>query len=286
MNKTVTSAGIDLATEAFGRPSDPAIVLIMGSTASMLGWPDALCHGLADQGFYVIRFDHRDTGQTTTVPPGEATYTVEDMASDVIAILDAYDLPQATLMGMSLGGYIAQMVALKHPDRVRSLILYASEPLGWDGPDLPHIAPEFLDHFNQLSSLDWSNAAAVSDFLLTIERLSRSTGMAFDETATRQRIHQVLKRARTPASMFNHASLTTREDWTGRLRDLSCPTLVLHGALDPILPPDNARALNAMIAGSELVIVPRLGHALPSAILPTFIDTIARHTRASLNPQP
>ncbi len=131
MNKTVTSAGIDLATEAFGRPSDPAIVLIMGSTASMLGWPDALCHGLADQDFYVIRFDHRDTGQTTTVPPGEATYTVEDMASDVIAIPDAYDLPQATLMGMSLGGYIAQMVALKHPDRVRSLILMPQSH--WDG---------------------------------------------------------------------------------------------------------------------------------------------------------
>ena len=110
--------------------------------------------------------------------------------------------------------------------------------------------------------------------------------MTFDDQATRQRVHQVLQRAIQPASMFNHASLTTREDWTGRLRDLSCPTLVLHGELDPILPPDNARALNAMIAGSKLVIVPRLGHALPSAILPTFIDTIARHTRASLNPQP
>ena len=282
MKKTVTSVGFDIATEAFGTPDDPAIVLIMGSTASMLSWPDALCHGLADQGFYIIRFDHRDTGQTTTLPPGEATYTVEDMASDVIAILDAYDLPRATLMGMSLGGYIAQMVALKHPDRVRSLILHASEPLGWDGPDLPHIAPEFLDHFSQLSSLDWSDTVAVTDFLLTIERLSHSTGMAFDETATRQRIHQVLNRAIQPASMFNHASLTTREDWTGRLRDLSRPTLILHGELDPILPPDNARALNATIEGSELLIVPRLGHALPAAILPTFIDTIARHTRRSL----
>ena len=282
MDKTVTSAGIDIATEAFGSPSDPAIVLIMGSTASMLGWPDALCHGLAEQGFYVIRFDHRDTGQTTTVPPGEATYVVEDMASDVMAILDAYGLPQATLMGMSLGGYIAQMVALKHPDRVHSLILYASEPLGWDGPDLPYIAPEFLDHFSQLSSLDWSDQDAVTDFLLTIERLSHSTRMAFDEQATRQRIHQVLQRAIQPASMFNHAALTTREDWTGRLRDLSCPTLILHGELDPILPPDNARALNATIEGSELLIVPRLGHALPDAILPTFIDTIVRHARRSL----
>ena len=282
MNKTITSASIDIVTEAFGSPSDPAIVLIMGSTASMLGWPDALCHGLAEQGFYVIRFDHRDTGQTTTVPPGEATYTVEDMASDVIAILDGYGLPRATLMGMSLGGYIAQMVALEHPDRVRSLILYASEPLGWDGPDLPHIAPEFLDHFSQLSRLDWSDTVAVTDFLLTVERLSHSTGMAFDETATRQRIHQVLNRAIQPASMFNHAALTTREDWTGRLRDLSCPTLILHGELDPILPPDNARALNATIEGSELLIVPRLGHALPDAILPTFIDTIVRHTRRSL----
>lgn len=126
----VAHAGVRIVTEALGRPGDPPILLVMGATASMLGWPDAFCAALAAERLRVIRFDHRDTGRSTTVPPGAATYAVEDMAGDLVAILDAYGLPQAHLVGMSLGGYLSQMLAVTHPDRVASLTLIASEPLG------------------------------------------------------------------------------------------------------------------------------------------------------------
>jgi pimeloyl-ACP methyl ester carboxylesterase len=131
--RSIDHDGINLAAQSLGRAGDPAMVLVLGATASMLGWPDEFCAGLAERGLRVIRFDHRDTGRSTTAPLGEVDYTVEDLASDVTAILDAYGLDRAHLAGMSLGGYIAQMAAVEHPERVASLTLIASEPLGWDG---------------------------------------------------------------------------------------------------------------------------------------------------------
>lgn len=153
MDRMIDSRGVRLATESFGtrsptRPGAPApaaIVLVMGATASRLGWPDALCAGLAAAGRFVVRYDHRDAGASTTRPPGETDYTIEDLADDLVAVLDAYDLPSAHLVGMSLGGTLSQMVALDHPARVRSLTLIASEPLGWDGPPLPGLSPAILD---------------------------------------------------------------------------------------------------------------------------------------------
>lgn len=162
--KMIENRGVQIATQTFGAPADPALLLAMGATASMLGWPDELCATLADRGLLVIRFDHRDTGASTTLPPGEADYTVEDMAADVIAVLDGYGLERAHLMGMSLGGFIAQMVASQHPERVLSLTPVASEPLGWDGPPLPTISQAFLDHFGGFGSLDWSGREAGARF--------------------------------------------------------------------------------------------------------------------------
>ncbi len=280
--KMVRTRGVNLATQSFGSPGDPAILLVMGATASMLGWPEALCTGLADRGLYVIRFDHRDTGRSTTVQPGEASYSVEDLAQDVIGILDSYSLQQSTLMGMSLGGYIAQIVALTHPQRVRSMVLMGSEPLGWDGPELPLISPALLGHFGDLPKLDWSNTEMVVDFLLTIERLCQGTGRTLDEAGVRAHIEVVVERAVNPASMFNHATLSTREDWTGRYREIASPTLVIHGEDDPVLPLENGRAIAAGIAGAELKLLPGIGHELPPAILPEIVDRVATHVRQHL----
>lgn len=278
----IVSAGeIRLATESFGSPSDPALVLIMGATASMLGWPDGLCQALADRGLYVVRFDHRDTGRSTTTSPGTADYAVEDMAADVIAVLDGYGIERAHLMGMSLGGYISQMLALTHANRVQSVTLFASEPLGWDGPPLPHIAETFLAHFSGLATLDWNDTQAVSDFLLGIDRLSASPHEPFDTEAARTRIAEVLDRTDSPASMFNHASLAVRDDWTGRFRDIRVPVLVIHGSDDPILPVENGRALAAGITGAELVVLDRVGHEMPPRVHARIADVVAAHVRAA-----
>ena len=277
--RMVDSRGIRLATENFGKPEDPALLLVMGATASMLGWPDAFCTALAERGLFVIRFDHRDTGRSTTVPPGEASYQVEDMAGDVLAVLDAYGIEKAHLAGMSLGGYISQMLAVTQPERVASLTLIASEPLGWDGEALPHISPDFLAHFGALESLDWSNKAAVADFLTESERLCAGTGFPFDQERARVRVEQVLSRTGSPASMFNHGALTTREDWTGKLREIACPVLIVHGEEDPILPLANGKALAASIPGASLFVLPGVGHELPEESIRDIADRIAAHVR-------
>lgn len=278
--KMIDSKGIKLATETFGRPEDPALVLVMGATASMLGWPDALCLMLAERGLHVLRFDHRDTGQSTTVAPGEATYAVEDMAADVVAVMQGHGLDQAHLAGMSLGGYIAQMIAVMQPARVASLALIATEPLGWDGEPLPHISEHFLAHFGALATLDWSDRGAVTDFLVESERLCAGSVAPFDARGARAAVQRVLERTSSPASMFNHGTVTTREDWAGRFRRIACPVLVIHGEQDPILPVENGHAIAAGIPGARIEVLPGVGHELPSGRLEWIADRLAAHVRS------
>jgi pimeloyl-ACP methyl ester carboxylesterase len=144
------SGGVRLASQGFGPPDGRGVVLIMGATASMLGWPDALCENLASGGLRVVRFDQRDTGLSTTAPPGPPAYCVEDLADDVFAVMDGWGMERADLVGMSLGAYVAQVAALIRPDCVRSLTLIAGEPLGWEGEALPGIDPSFMEHFGRL----------------------------------------------------------------------------------------------------------------------------------------
>lgn len=278
----VDNNGIRIATEAFGMPTDPALVLVMGATASMLGWPAPLCEMLAESSLFVIRFDHCDTGLSTTVPLGHADYAVEDMASDVLAIMDTYGLQRAHLAGMSLGGYIAQMLAVSQPERVLSLSLVGSEPLGWDGEALPNISEAFLAHFASFGDLDWANREAVSNFLLGIDRLCSGSDQPFDAAAAAARIGEVLDRTDSPASMFNHSSRTARADWTGRFREISCPVLVLHGADDPILPVQNGTALANGISGAQLFVMEGVGHELNVLHHAEVADRIARHIRSAL----
>lgn len=279
--RLIDNNGHVLATESFGKVGGPAIVLVMGATASMLGWPDPLCLMLADRGLHVLRFDHRDTGRSTTVPPGEATYAVEDMAGDVLAVMAGHGLERAHLVGMSLGGYIAQMVALMQPGRVASLALLSSEPLGWDGEALPHISDDFLAHFRALATLDWADQDGVADFLVESERLCAGSGAPFDAKGARSVVKRVLARTDSPASMFNHGTVTTRDDWTGRFRGINCPVLVIHGAEDPILPVENGRAIAAGIPGARIEVLPGVGHELPSRWLEWIADRLAEHVRAA-----
>jgi pimeloyl-ACP methyl ester carboxylesterase len=279
MMKIVITESGHLATQSFGSSDHPALILIMGATASMLGWPDELCLALAEQGLHVIRFDHRDTGKSTTVAAGQANYAVEDMADDVLAVLDAYGMKEATLVGMSLGGYIAQMIALEHTERVRSLVLVSSEPLGWDGAALPGISQDLLNHFGGLSSLDWSDKDAVIEFLLQCEKLCASSYESLEEEAgIRARIQQILERTDSPASMFNHTSLTVRKEWSGRYRAISVPVLVIHGEADPVLPPENGRAIAAAIKDAELLILSGIGHELPRSQLQAIAEVVTRHS--------
>jgi pimeloyl-ACP methyl ester carboxylesterase len=167
--RTVASNGVEIAAEAFGDPNGTPLLLVMGATASMLGWPEAFLSALAGRGLYAIRFDHRDTGRSTSVGLGHAAYNAEDMVGDMMAVLDGYGIERAHLVGMSLGGYLSQMAALQHPRRVASLTLIGSEPLGWDGEPLPHISPAFLNHFAERP------ATGQADFAKSASPYSSST---------------------------------------------------------------------------------------------------------------
>jgi pimeloyl-ACP methyl ester carboxylesterase len=276
---SVQNGAITLATQSFGAPDNPAILLIMGATTSMLGWPDALCEALAASGHYVIRFDHRDTGRSTTRPLGTTEDTVENLVTDVLAIAKAYALPRYHLVGMSLGAYVTQMIATDPPPELASITLIAAEPLGWDGEALPTLPPEFFAHFGGLSNLDWSDREAAIAFLVEIQRLS--TGKApFDPALARTDVERLLDYAPSVPSMFNHASLTAARDWTGAYKTIAVPTLVIHGELDPLLPLPNGEALAKHIPNAILTVLANTGHELPEHAFSTLLTAITTHVNA------
>jgi pimeloyl-ACP methyl ester carboxylesterase len=276
MECRIEAGGVRIAAESFGDPQGVPVVLVMGATAQGIWWPEALCRDLAGRGMFVIRYDHRDTGASSAGVPGAPDYAVEDLAGDLMAVMDGFGLRAAHVVGMSLGGLIGQIVALRWPGRVVSLCLIGAEPLGWDGPDLPGIAPEFLEHFAGFADLDWADKAAVAEFLLEIARLSAGGG-AFDAEPARARIGAEMARAGQMRTAFNHGMLGLRDDWSGQFRRIGVPVLVVHGRNDPILPLANGQALAAGIPGARLEVLDGVGHELPARILPQLAGLIAGH---------
>jgi pimeloyl-ACP methyl ester carboxylesterase len=265
--RSVQVGDVTIAVDDLGSDRDPAVVMSMGATASMLGWPDELPSMLAKHGFRVVRYDHRDTGLSTTWPLGEARYHIEDMLADLIGALDALGLQAVHLVGMSLGGYLAQAAAVRHPDRVETLTLIASEPLGWDGADLPGIDARFLAHFGKLAKLDWDLDHDVEAFLVEGARLCAAISRPFDEVGARHAARAVLERSPSLSSAYNHGTVDTRDDWHGAFRRIERPVLVVHGDEDPILPLPNGEALAAGIHGAQLNVLRGVGHELPPRVV-------------------
>lgn len=147
---------IDICTESFGNPKNPAILLIMGATCSMVYWDEEFCEQLANTGKFVIRFDNRDVGRSVAYEPGTSNYSVTDMAEDAIGVLDSYHIDKAHLFGMSLGGMIAQIAAVKHPERILTLTLLATSVIGSDNNtrDLPPMDERILTHHANGTHLD------------------------------------------------------------------------------------------------------------------------------------
>jgi pimeloyl-ACP methyl ester carboxylesterase len=270
----VRSGDATIATQSYGPVDGPGVVLVMGATASMLWWPETLWRGLAEAGWRVVRYDNRDTGRSTSYEPGTANYSVEDMAGDLEAVLDAYGFERAHLVGMSLGGLIAQIAAVTSPERVASMTLIGSEPLGGSEAELPGIDERFMAHFATMGDLDWSDDEAVARFLLEIARLSAGTPATFDPEPSGARIAAELRRTASIQSAFNHATVDTERDWTGCLSRVTTPTLVLHGELDPIVPLANGLVIHEQITGSRLHVLPGVGHELPTGNLVEIVDAI------------
>jgi len=276
--KMIRADGIELATEAFGNPSDPPLVLIMGVMSSMLWWPDEFCRKLVANNRYVIRYDNRDTGLSTTWEPGKPGYTFDDMVDDAARILDGYGLPAAHVAGMSMGGAIAQFMALRHPGRVVSLTAISTSPVGMDTAHLPGATQAYQEHSAQGDEVDWSNREATIRYIAEDMRALASPTHPFDKTAAREFVERDYDRATRFASAANHYALKEGKARSDRLSDLRVPLLVIHGTADPLLPIEHAAAFAEAVPAAKLVHLEGGGHELNEAHWPEIVAEIVEFT--------
>lgn len=263
--------GIELCIESFGDRRDPAILLIGGAGSSMDWWEVGFCERLVAGSRFVIRYDSRDTGRSTSYPAGAPAYAAPDLIADALGVLDVFDLVEAHLIGISMGGALAQRLAVEHPDRIASLTLMSTSPDGPGGPDSPELPPS-NDALRALFAdpppePDWSDRTAVVDYLVASER-AISGSLPFDEAHVRELVGRVVDRTTNmAASLANHMIIDGSDPPRPRFGEVMVPTLVLHGTEDPLFPLAHAQALANEIHGAELIPLEGLGHQMPPAAL-------------------
>jgi pimeloyl-ACP methyl ester carboxylesterase len=251
MRTLVQADGVQLCAELFGDPADPALVLMHGGGETMLAWDDALCAQLAADGRFVVRYDSRNAGRSTPVPPA----TLDDLVADTVGLLDALQLERAHLLGMSLGAMAAQRLALDHPARLNALTLASTSP---GGPGLPGMAPAVRDFFaHEPPAPDWRDRASVVDWLV---EQHRPFSPHFDEPAVRELAERVFEHSPHLERNFAPADLDMGDPRHPRLGEIAVPTLVVHGAEDPMYPLAHGQALAAAIPGARLLVLERTGH--------------------------
>ena len=277
--RMVEASGLALCTEPFGDPDDPPVLLVMGSGGSMLWWEEDFCRMLAHGGRYVIRYDHRDTGRSVSYEPGRPGYTGDDLVGDAAGVLDGYGIAAAHLVGVSMGGALAQLCALDFPDRVASLVLISTSRAVPGGRPLPPGSEE-LARFAATVEVDWSDAASVVDYLVGYARLLAGGRRRFDGQAARALARRDVERARDFAAAQNHDLLAGGERSRAPLAAIAAPTLVIHGTADPMLPPSHGAALAEEIPSARLLLLEGAGHGLDRADWDTVARAILAHTGA------
>jgi pimeloyl-ACP methyl ester carboxylesterase len=282
--------GIELCFEVFGADDAEPLLLIMGLGAQMLLWDDEFCRRLAACGFRVIRFDNRDIGKSTWlsggtrvtmgellklrflgIPPA-STYKLSDMARDVVGLLDFLKIKSAHLVGASMGGMIAQEMALSYPDRVRSLTSVMSST---GNPKLPQPTreaaalllrppPKTLDEYIARFKQTW--------------KILRVGSFPLDEAKDRALAERMFARGLNPAGAGRQLrAILASGSRKDRLRLLKTPTLVIHGTVDPLVRPEGGRETAAVIPGARLLMIEGMGHATPIPMWPQIIGAIADH---------
>ena len=270
--------GVELCTQPFGDPTDPPVLLVMGLGASMLWWDEGICRLLAAGGRFVIRYDHRDTGRSTTYEPGRPGYSGADLVADAAGVLDAYGLGPAHVIGVSAGGAIAQVLALHFADHVSSLTLISTSPAGPVDRDLPGPTDEF-HRFAREATVDWFDRRSVIDYLTGYSRLLGGRQRPFDEAACRELLRRDAARANSLASLQNH-DVMAHDDARPQppVSSITVPTLVIHGTADPMFPLAHGEALAEAIPGAALVRLEGAGHGVDRADWPTIVEAILHHT--------
>jgi len=275
--------GIELEYETFGDPSGAPLLLIMGLGAQMLSWDEAFCAALVDRGFFVIRFDNRDCGLSTRIEQAgqpdvaaalgglaHPAYTLDDMAADAAGLLDALGIGAAHIIGASMGGFIAQLVVLNHPERALSLTSIMSGPGGTDAtPPKPEGAAVLMIVPPPTREERIQQA-------MSIRRVLMGPGDPFDEKAECARAERSIDRAYHPVGTARQlVAILAAPGRVERLRSVRIPTLVVHGIDDVLIPVENGRTVAAAVPRARLLELEGMGHDLPTRVWPTVIDAIA-----------
>ncbi|WP_316741354.1 alpha/beta fold hydrolase [Streptomyces sp. MK7] len=278
--RVIQADGIELCTESFGDPSDPPVLLVMGTGASMLWWEEGFCRMLAEGGRFVIRYDHRDTGRSVTHGPGRAEYTGADLVVDAARVLDAYAIPAAHVVGVSAGGALAQLLALHYAGRVLSLVLISTSSAVPGDRTLPPPTEEFT-RFVSTAHVDWSDADSAIDHQVAYVRVLAGGRRPFDETAARSLVRRDVERAHDFTAARNHDALPDGELPQASLSSIAVPTLVIHGTADPLFPLRHGEALAEQIPGGRLLVLEDAGHGVERADWAVIVSAILEHTAGS-----
>jgi pimeloyl-ACP methyl ester carboxylesterase len=285
-----TVGGVELCHESFGDPSDPTVLLVMGLGTQMLGWWPEFCEQVAAQGYRVIRYDNRDVGRSTHfsghAPPslGELllrrvkhpAYTLEDMADDAAGLLEALGIDSAHVVGVSMGGMIAQMLAARHPAKVRTLVSIMSTT------GATRVGRPALKVLPFLMKPPATEREAAIERIVALFDVVGSPGFERDVAASRELAGMSFDRSsdRTGAGRQLGAILASGNR-TKALASITAPTLVIHGTDDKMVAPSGGRATAKAIPGARLELIPGMGHDLPPALWPRFVRLITDQARAA-----
>jgi pimeloyl-ACP methyl ester carboxylesterase len=292
------NADIVLAYETFGPPGGEPLLLISGTGAQMLIWPDDFCAALADRGFRVARFDNRDAGLSThltSMPapgwltvmlrPSTAPYRLADLADDALAVMDALGWPGAHVVGASLGGMIAQALAIGHPGRVRTLTSIMSTPSARIAT-MPTLAA--IRALARAAGTPVTRPEQAADRAVALKKVIGSPGYPLDEDLVRDIAARSFLRhpGDDKDDERQRAAVIASGDRRRALAGLRIPALVIHGEQDPVIRPKGGRATARAIPGARLVTYPGMGHDLPAALWPAIADEISEIRRAANGHQP
>jgi pimeloyl-ACP methyl ester carboxylesterase len=275
--------GIEIVYETIGDPGDPPLLLVMGLGMHLIHWDRELCDQLAARGFRVIRFDNRDAGRSTQIDAPvpniaramaglriEAPYLLDDMAEDAFGLLGHLGIEAAHVAGASMGGMIAQTMAIRRPERVRSLTSIMSTT-GERRAGRPK-----LRVWGLLARRAPKGKEAYVEYFVRVFRLIRSKRFPFEEQRIRELAAATYERGHRPAGTARQlAAIMASGDRTEQLRELRVPTTVFHGRSDPLVPFRGGRATAEAIPGARLIAIPGMGHDLPREVWPQLVDAIA-----------
>ena len=282
---TDIGGGITLCHESFGDPTAEPLLLVMGLGTQMIAWRDDFCEQLAARGFHVVRFDNRDVGRSTHVrgrPPTlrqivtrripDDAYSLEDLANDAVSLAEKLELGPVHVVGASMGGMIAQVMAAQHPDRVRSLVsIMSNTGSRWTGQPALSAYRLFLAEAPE-------EREAFIEHVLALFRVVGSKGELFDEDYVRDVTARSYDRDHDPAGTGRQLGAVLK---TGKrdamLRKITAPTLVIHGDKDKLVHPSGGRATAKAIREAELLIIEGMGHDLPRGAWPQILDAIAEN---------